>query len=36
MGFIEWDSEEHSEDEWNIFWKSQRPSMGEFKRAKPY
>lgn len=36
MGFIEWDSETHSEDQWNLLWKSQRPSLGEYKRAQPY
>ena len=24
MGFIEWDEDEHNEDQWNILWKSQR------------
>lgn len=24
IGFIEWDAEHHSEDQWNILWKSQR------------
>lgn len=36
MNFIEWDAEVHNEDEWNIYWKNSRPSLGEFKRAKTY
>jgi len=36
MGFAEWDPAVHSEDQWNILWKSARPSLGDYKRAKPY
>jgi hypothetical protein len=36
MNFIEFDAELHNEDEWNIYWKNSRPSLGEFKRAKTY
>jgi tubulin polyglutamylase TTLL2 len=36
MGFIEWDATIHHEDQWNILWKSVRPSLGEFRRAKTY
>lgn len=30
MNFVEWDPAEHGEDEWNLLWKSQRPTMGEY------
>lgn len=36
MGFIEWDEKEHDAEQWNLLWKSQRPSLGEFKRAQPF
>ena len=36
VGFIEWDPEVHGEDQWNILWKNQRPSLGEFRRAAAY
>ena len=36
LGFLEWDATVHEDDVWNIFWKSQRPSLGEFRRAASY
>lgn len=36
LGWIEHDEKEHGENEWNIFWKPTRPTMGEYYAGQPY
>ena len=36
MGFLEWEQGVHDEDNWNLLWKNQRPSLGEYQRSAPY
>ena len=36
MGWVEWDEKIHDEEEWNIYWKPTRPTMGEYSAGKPY
>eukprot|EP00347_Sterkiella_histriomuscorum_P012493 403368368 len=36
LGWHEFDEDEHQPEQWNLFWKTTRPTMGEFKSAKQY
>jgi tubulin polyglutamylase TTLL2 len=36
LGWEEHDDEVHAEDEWNIFWKPTRPTMGEYYSGKEF